>query len=57
VSVKDLTQLTDDELSALSDADITELLPTVTDEAARDALVKVMWTRAARQAPAENPRP
>lgn len=40
------------EIASLTNAEITELLPSVTDEATRDALVKVMWTRAAQQATA-----
>ena len=50
--LKDLTQYTDEEISGLSDAEITELLPSIGDEPARDALVKVLWARAARQAQA-----
>ena len=41
------------EITSLTDAEITELLPYVTDEATRDALVKVLWSRAAQQARAE----
>jgi hypothetical protein len=59
--LKDLAQLTGDaltselaaawpEITGLTDAEITELLPRLTDEATRDALMKVLWTRAAEQA-------
>jgi hypothetical protein len=44
-------------IADLTNAEITELLPRVTDEATRDALVKVLWTRAAQQARAEHPHP
>ena len=62
--LKDPAQSTGDELTrelaawpqiaGLTDAEITELLPCVTDEATRDALVKVLWTRAAQQASTEH---
>jgi hypothetical protein len=41
-------------IAGLTDAEITGLLPHVTDELSRDALVRVLWTRAAQEASAEH---
>jgi hypothetical protein len=40
-------------ISGLTAGKIEGLLPSVTDEPTRDALVRVLWARAARQARAE----
>ena len=41
-------------ISGLTAGKIEGLLPSVTDQPARDALVQVLWARAARQARAEH---